>query len=76
MPIQFKSPKHKLLSSAIKGRNNWRSKAKYYREKLRNEELKKNYHHDRSKFQQNTIKQQAQEIEFLKEEIKQLKKKP
>lgn len=71
---KFKSPRHKLLSSAVKGRDNWRLKAISYREKLRNEELKKNYHHERSLTKQAVIKQQTVEIEELKAEVERLKK--
>ena len=71
---KFKSPPHKLLSSAVQGREKWKQKAINNREKLRNEELKKKYHHDRSIALQAEIKNQADEIEALKAEIKQLKK--
>jgi hypothetical protein len=39
---QFKSPSHKLLFSARQGREKWKQKAMSNRDKLRNEELKKN----------------------------------
>jgi hypothetical protein len=71
---QFKSPSHKLLFSARQGREKWKQKAMSNRDKLRNEELKKKYHHDRSIAQREIIKAQASEIETLRAEIEKLKK--